>query len=91
MIDERIKKIAAANGWIGILQKLREELTEALEAVNEYSDGPGDEKEEQHLIEELVDVVIVADQFALKFRRQADFERWREFKLERTMERLGLK
>lgn len=89
MIDERVKRIADANGWIGILQKLREELTEALEAVNEYDSGT--EEEEQHLVEELTDVAIVTEEFAIKFRRQADFDRWREFKLERTMERLGLK
>lgn len=89
--DERIKRIADKNGFCGIVLKLQEELAEALEAVNEYADGPGNEKEEQHLIEELVDVAIVTDQFAIKFRLQADFEKWREFKINRTMERMGLK
>lgn len=91
MIDERIKRIANKNGSFGVLAKLEEELQEAHEALIEYMQDPTDADLENHLAEELTDVMIVIEQMGFKLGFTDSFEKWREFKINRTMERMGLK
>ena len=89
--DERIKVIADKNGDLGVLAKLEEELQEGYEAVVEFIKDPTDPNLENHMTEELADAMITIEQTVFKFGLDDSFKKWREFKINRTLERMGLK
>ena len=91
MIDERIKSIANENGSFGVLAKAEEESLEVHDAIVEFLKDPSDPDLENHMAEEIADFMIVAEQLAFKFGLTDSIAEWREFKINRTMERLGLK
>ena len=91
MIDERVKRIANENGTLGVLAKAEEESQEVHEAIVEFLKDPNDPDLENHMAEEIADFLIVADQLAFKFGLGDMIEKWREFKINRTLERMGLK
>ena len=77
-----IDKLAKHNGIQTIKVKLIEELHEAIEAI--------ESNDEVDIIEELADVNILTEQYlALKMKR-FEYDKMREFKIERTMKRLGV-
>ncbi len=91
MIDERIKRIANANGPFGVLMKAEEELDEAREAVVEFMNDPANPDKESHMAEEMADALITIEQTAFKHGLADSIAKWREFKINRTLERMGLK
>ena len=91
MIDERIKRIANKNGSFGVLAKSEEESQEVHDAIVDFMQDPTDPDLENHVAEEVADFLITAEQLAFKFGLTDSIAKWKEFKINRTMERLGLK
>ena len=93
MTDKRIKQIADANGMKVILNKLTEECGELITEIARYQSkwvDPINEKEEifENLVEEAADTMIMIEQLRL----QTDlFDRVREAKINRQIERMGKK
>ena len=91
MTDNRIKQIADCNGMEVILNKLTEEAGELITAIARYQSkwvDPNNEKEElfADLVEEAADTMIMLEQLRL----QTDlFDRVREAKINRQIERMG--
>lgn len=91
MTDERVKRIANENGTFGVLAKAEEESQEVHEAIVEFLKDPSDPGLENHMAEEIADFMLVAEQVTFKFGLADSIEKWREFKINRTLERMGLK
>lgn len=91
MIYERIKRIANKNGPLGALMKLEEESQEVHEAVVDFLKDPTDPDLANHMAEEIADFMVVAEQVAFKFGLVDTIAKWHEFKINRTLERMGLK
>ena len=77
-----ISKIAQRNGIQTVKVKLIEELNEAIEAV--------ESNDEIDIIEELADVHILTQQYITLKMNRVEFDEVVAYKLERTMDRLGL-
>ena len=77
-----ISKIAQRNGIQTVKVKLIEELNEAIEAI--------ESNDEIDIIEELADVHILTQQYITLKMNRVEFDEVVEYKLERTMGRLGI-
>lgn len=77
-----IHKIADKNGILIIKDKLLEELEELKEAI-EHND-------ERNIIEEIADVIIVAEQYIYKSDMESQYKKERAYKIDRTVRRLGI-
>lgn len=77
-----IEKIARHNKILIIKDKLIEEAKELAEAVEENVD--------EHIIEEIADVLIMIQQYLIMTDSEQELDAMIDFKLNRTMERLGI-
>jgi NTP pyrophosphatase (non-canonical NTP hydrolase) len=77
-----IHKIAKRNGIQTIKEKLLEELHEAIEAV--------ESNDEIDILEELADVSIMTEQYLITKHNSFEFDEMKKYKIERTIERLGI-
>ena len=82
-MENRVAKIAKANGIGMIKMKMTEELNELIEAI--------DENDEQHIVEEIADVWITTMQYVIDKGLEEEFIMIKDMKLNRTFERLGIK
>ena len=90
-----IKVIADHFGARKQLAKMIEECGELIEAVNVYHDDiaiPSDPVDAAldriHVIEEMTDVQILIDQLTYLLHAREDMKQMREFKINRTLERV---
>lgn len=83
-----LPRIAQHYGLERQLDKLFEEGEEMLEALREVMDNGPDEKRADHLIEEIGDVLNVADQIAYLLERQELLEFYRAYKIQRQLRRI---
>lgn len=84
------------------MKKLNEETYELLEAIDNYEDAVLEQEVHDygytvddlnvfrsHIIEELGDVLILLTQFIAKYDiKQSEVDKWMDYKLERTEERI---
>lgn len=93
-MDNRIRFIFNNYGYRHQLVKAKEELREAIEAIEQVEEAidAGNfamvEAAEEHMAEESADVGIVLDQLMVGSGREATREEYREYKLERQMARI---
>lgn len=87
-LDARVKTIAEHYGPQHQLHKAREELLEAVEAIDAVIANPDDKAAKDHLAEELADVGIMADQVGHLCKIRRAIRRWREFKITRQLLRM---
>lgn len=80
----KLQKIANKNGLPTIRAKLEEELKEAIEEVKSN-------KDHNKILEELADVSIMIEQYVYKTSSELPYIKWKEYKIARTLERLGVK
>jgi len=79
-----LKLIARANGIEKIMEKFKEEAKELLDGYHEM--------DETNIKEEVVDVMIMCEQIIEHYGfTETSLEDIREFKINRTKERLGIK
>lgn len=69
------------------IRKLTEEMAELQKAICKWQEG---EDSTEHIAEEIADVRIMLDQMAMLFDVERQETEWREMKLQRLAERLGL-
>ena len=69
------------------IRKLMEEMAELQKAICKWQEG---EDSTEHIAEEIADVRIMLDQMAMLFDVERQETEWREMKLQRLAERLGL-
>lgn len=93
MTDNRIKQIADANGKETILNKLTEEVGELITAIARSQSKIFDEVDTAlnyaEMIEEAADTMIMIEQ--LRLQEPELFDHYREQKLKRQCERMGIK
>jgi len=82
MIDDRITIIAEKNGVQTIKHLLLLELEELRQAIENNDEG--------NIIEEIQDVRILGEQYATMKNKRVESQEWYEFKIDRTMKRLGV-
>ena len=75
-----IQHIADINGLQVIKAKLIEECEELIEAIQE--------NDELHIIEEIADTIIVAQQYIYKTDNDQEYNKVRDYKIARTLRRL---
>ena len=88
MTDNRIKQIADYNSWEVILNKLTEEAGELVTAIAKYNNSPVMICY-KNMFEEAADVEIMIEQ--LKLQHPKLFEELKEQKIDRQLERMGVK
>lgn len=94
MTDNRIKTIADTNGMEIILNKLTEEAGELITAIarsqtTEFRVDTYPEEFFENLIEEAADTLILIEQ--LRLQSPELFDGYREAKINRQLERMGVK
>ena len=85
---ENLPEIAQHYGLVHQLDQLYEEGEEMLEALRSVIDNGPDEKRANHLIEEIGDVMNVAEQIAFLLEREDLLEFYRSFKIQRQLRRI---
>ena len=78
-----IHKLASVNGIQTVKAKMIEELKELLEAIEENN--------EEHIVEEIADVWVSTYQYIILKNKELDFSQMKDYKIKRTLERLGIK
>ena len=89
-----LRRIARANGVETVMRLMQEECAELIQAISKWlryaSEAIGED--EDHVAEEMADVCVLIDELCIllpSIRRSACY--WRDKKIGRTLERLGLK
>lgn len=85
-MEEKLLKIIEHYGINNQQRKLQEEVFELQEAITKFENGIGDIK---HVVEELVDVTVLLDQFRVFYEIYQDEEsEMYDFKVNRQLERI---
>lgn len=90
---DNVSKIAGHNGTETVLYLLQEECAELIQAVSKWLRGVfGDsEKAKDHVCEEMADVYILLDELVILHPELGRSTlRWRDEKVKRTLDRLGI-
>lgn len=89
---DAILAIARKNGLNNALDLMQEECAELVQAISKYRRYPKNRKANtEHILEEMADVSILLDQLAALLPCGEDrVARWRDEKVERTLDRMGV-
>ena len=87
-LNPKARQIAEHYGLLHQLHKMREELLEAVEAVDDYIADPTEENK-AHMAEELADVSLMTDQIAHLAAIRRAIHRQKEFKMTRQLVRIA--